>query len=645
MSTVSSLTMGRRYAASFAGLLLLLCCDSGATPGPTGPIIGSLLLSPFPTRMLPGDTATLQWTIRDRDGKALPGTSVDVTSSAPNVLSVSASGRVTAVDTGNATVTARAGGVSASTKVEVLSLEVAADVKVFPMALDTGQAVPTTMIVLNAVGNTLQNKPATYASASPDVATVSSSGVVQGVGFGQTTVQVTVDTVVRTYGVVVKPWPQQPDGFTKETERDFSKLATSASDTAGLDGWDAHEESQFPGLSIVQDPQAPHSPPGILQAAYAAGTQGGTTGATPGRLQRAFGTTPTWAYLSVWVELSANWYAHHTGTNKVLYVWINGQPRFFVSAEGPVATNLVPAGRLQGTPDDVQRNRETLMPNAHTTRIVPGKWQRWEILLKSNTPGQRDGEFHLWLDGLEVSRYLDVAYLAAGEPTGWTLVDIEPIWGGAGDPHPAPPTLRVGHREVGRPEESPAMTSSSRGTASGRSSTKQVPSAPVRSTHRVPDMRRARRTHRSRPSPVHTSPPTDAAARSRATLAPVFTSRAIDSGRPVPVSRTTNRAPPSSRVMPTTSTYPRSVNLRPFVTKFRSTRVSAVGWPTSVKRGGITTRNASPFSSASGRTRALIVSTHSLTWKRTGSGSMSVWAPRARSRTLLTRPCIASAAP
>jgi hypothetical protein len=189
-----------------------------------------------------------------------------------------------------------------------------------------------------------------------------------------------------------------------------------------------------------------------LQAAYAAGTQGGTTAATPGRLQRWFGSTPTSTYLSVWVELSANWYAHRTGTNKILYVWINGQPRFFLSAEGSIASNLAPTGRLQGTPDDLERGREALPPNAHQARVIPGKWQRWEVVLKSNTPGRRDGEFHLWVDGLEVSRYLDVAYLAANEPSGWTLVDIEPIWGGAGDQLPAPQTMRFDHIYVSRKE-------------------------------------------------------------------------------------------------------------------------------------------------------------------------------------------------
>jgi hypothetical protein len=275
--------------------------------------------------------------------------------------------------------------------------------------------------------------------------------VVNGVGFGQTTVSLTADTVTRTINVAVKPWPQEPAGFTRVTERDFSRLATSASDTAGLDGWDAFEEVQWSHIAIVNDATAPHSPPSVLEASYAAGTAGGTSAATPGRLTRAI-PPATNVYVSVWVQLSANWYAHSTGTNKILFVWINGQPRFFLSAEGSNAAAMLPTGRLQGTPDDMERGREALRPNVRSDRVVPGRWQRWELVLKSNTPGLRDGEFHLWVDGLEIARYTDVAYLASKDTQPWMSIDVEPIWGGGGDRLPAAQNMRFDHIYVSRKE-------------------------------------------------------------------------------------------------------------------------------------------------------------------------------------------------
>lgn len=326
-----------------------------------------------------------------------------------------------------------------------------ADIRVSPMTLDVGQHVPLAVTVLSSSGNIMTGVSAAYQISSPDVAIISPTGVVSGVSFGTTSVTVIVDTVRRSVPVRVKAWPQEPDGFSRVTERDFSHLAASAADTSGLDGWDASEESKWPNFSVAEDLSAPHSPPTVLQAAYAAGTAGGTPAATPGRMTHTIATASS-VYLSVWVQLSANWYAHETGTNKILYIWINGQPRFFLSAEGSNAAALSPSGRLQGTPDDIERGREILWPNVAASRAIPGVWQRWEVLLKSNTPGFRDGEFHLWIDGIETARYTDVAYLGIKDTQPFTLVDIEPIWGGGGDRLPAAQTMRIDHIYVSRKE-------------------------------------------------------------------------------------------------------------------------------------------------------------------------------------------------
>lgn len=314
------------------------------------------------------------------------------------------------------------------------------------IALDVGERVPLSYVVLDSAGQPMPGYPVTFVATRPSVAGVSSTGIVSGLAYGATAVTISADKVTQTAAVQVSPWPHQPVGFTVVTERDFSRLARSPQDTAGLSGWDAHEESQFQNLSITSDAGAPRSPPGVLQASYAAGTVGGSAAATPGRLEHYLTPASNAVYLSVWVRLSANWRAHATGTNKVLYVWINEQPRFFLSAEGKSSDALQPSGRLQGTPDDIQRRREVLPPNVDaTSRVTPGTWQRWEVVLRANTPGARNGEFHLWMDGIEVARYTDVEYLAPGESQAWMMVDIEPIWGGLGDQLVAAQWMRFDH--------------------------------------------------------------------------------------------------------------------------------------------------------------------------------------------------------
>lgn len=322
---------------------------------------------------------------------------------------------------------------------------VPATIRVRSIALDIGEHVPLDYTVLDSGGAPMPNYPVQFRVARPELAGVSSDGVVSGLSYGATTVSLTAGAVTQSTALQVSPWPNEPPGFRVVTERDFSRLATAANDSVGLQGWDAHTEYQFSHYSIVASPDAPRSPPSVLQALYPAGTRGGSDDATPGSAQRWFDAAPR-VYVSVWVQLSPNWQAHSTGTNKVLFVIIDGQPRFFLSAEGSSSAALLPAGRLQGTPDDVLRNRARLLPNVQASaRVVPGTWQRWEMLLVANTPGQRDGEFHLWMDGIEVTRDTDVEYVAAGEARAWTMLDVRPIWGGGGDVLASTQWMRFDH--------------------------------------------------------------------------------------------------------------------------------------------------------------------------------------------------------
>src|SRR5262249_32539970 len=157
------------------------------------------------------------------------------------------------------------------------------------------------------------------------------------------------------------------------------------------EGWTPDEECAWSHISIVQDSTAPWSPNNVLQAYYPAGTRGGTTNATPGRIAKTFGPSQQ-VYVSLWVKLSSNWIGHETATNKVFYIWMNNGPYFFMSAEGTDAGPLIATGRYQGPLD----TREAFPPNLGSAPVPRGQWQHWEVLVKANTPGVFNGEFHLW---------------------------------------------------------------------------------------------------------------------------------------------------------------------------------------------------------------------------------------------------------
>lgn len=310
--------------------------------------------------------------------------------------------------------------------------------------MSVGQTVQLKATDIDQSGTVMTGQTNTWTSSNKSVANVSSSGMVTAVAAGSATIKATNGSISGSATITVsaptqptQPPPpsgggadnaHEPSGFTMVTNRPFSSLAKSCSDASAAEGWEPGEECEWSHISIIQDPTAPKSPNSVLQAMYPSGTTGGTIDATPGRIVKNFSAAKS-VYTSVWVKLSPNFVGNGTWTNKVFFIWINGHPNFFMSAEGAGTGALAPTGRLQGTMD----SREKLPPNLVSSAVVQrGQWQHWEVLVKANTPGQANGEFHLWVNGTKVSEYKNVAYLSSGESQAFMKMDVEPIWGGGG---------------------------------------------------------------------------------------------------------------------------------------------------------------------------------------------------------------------
>jgi len=100
------------------------CGSSASTDGPaqpTTPAVATVTLSPAVVVLRPSGSAQLGVAIRDANGTTLSGKAVAWSSSDNSTVSVSATGRVTAVAVGNATITATSEGKSGSTIVSVLN--------------------------------------------------------------------------------------------------------------------------------------------------------------------------------------------------------------------------------------------------------------------------------------------------------------------------------------------------------------------------------------------------------------------------------------------------------------------------------------------------------------------------------------------
>ena len=304
-----------------------------------------------------------------------------------------------------------------------------ASVEVTParVTLPLGGTVQLEAILRDAAGNLLDGWAVNWQSSNTVVAAVSAAGVVvAGLIPGTATVSATRGDVSGSATIEVVQAPDggvglnEPAGFTLVTERAF--------DARVEQGWVIRPDETF---TIGSDATAPKSPSSVGQGAFLAGYRGEDA---PLVTDFTFGDRGhRGIYVSFWVKLSENWQGHNSGVNKIGFAWIDDDPKVVFNArtvdDGPIAPQI----RIQGTemgPDGALN----LDPNVRSdVRMQRGQWHHWEVVLRSNTDSNADGEIHWWLDGEKAGEYRNVAFTNAVEGKVWEVVSWYPIWGGGPD--------------------------------------------------------------------------------------------------------------------------------------------------------------------------------------------------------------------
>lgn len=187
-----------------ATLLVLVGCGDSAGPR----AIATVSIAPATLQLQPGETSNLTATPRDAEGGALTGRNLVWNSGNPSVATVSASGLVTGVSDGTATITATAGSIVGSATVTVRSSVASISLTPSTAELVVGRA-PITLAasVRSNNGRELTDRPLQWSSSAPTVATVNASGVVTAVAPGQSTISATSEGVSGSAVIVVAPDP------------------------------------------------------------------------------------------------------------------------------------------------------------------------------------------------------------------------------------------------------------------------------------------------------------------------------------------------------------------------------------------------------------------------------------------------------
>ncbi|MGI9077188.1 MAG: Ig-like domain-containing protein [Gemmatimonadaceae bacterium] len=310
-------------------------------------------------------------------------------------------------------------------------------------AMHAGDTLRVHATVVDGTGAPLTSQSVTWITNNSSVATVTTLGTVRAVAVGTAMIFARRNgaedtTVVNVYlaGVGIRPLPgyvtrvgagrNEPLGFIAISDRPFKSRAISRTDDAAAEWWNANAEWNAAQLSIVSDVTAPISPSSVAQIRYPAGMQDGIG---PAGMSLRLPNNRAISMATA-VRISANFYGHPSGVNKLNYFYMAaGKPKIYFSAQGQGMGALQPQIRLQGIAEQpVSRNLPlNLMPGATITR---GVWHRIEFLLVANTPGQPNGEAHMWLNGTKILDSRTITYLAPGEKP-FDTVSITSIWGGA----------------------------------------------------------------------------------------------------------------------------------------------------------------------------------------------------------------------
>lgn len=198
---------GRRLGTlAVAYGLIVVSCGDPTSPG--GREVDRVVVNPQAVAITVGETRAITAQVFDTNDERVLDRRVLWTTQNSTVASVSQSGVITGVGSGNTQIAASAGGKSGLVAVSVNARPVSL-VRVVPAtaSVQVGRTTPLAAEALDASGAEVIGRPVTWASNRTTVATVSDDGIVTGVVPGSAAITATVDGINGTGNVTVSAVP------------------------------------------------------------------------------------------------------------------------------------------------------------------------------------------------------------------------------------------------------------------------------------------------------------------------------------------------------------------------------------------------------------------------------------------------------
>jgi uncharacterized protein YjdB len=196
---VTAIKLGTtQVAASYNGKSAVATITVQKTP------VATIVVQPAQVSAAAGTKVTLTAVAYDGSQNALTDRGITWSSSNPGVATVDGAGVVSAVSAGTATLTASSEGKSATSTITVSAGAVTTvTVTPSPVQLVAGQTTQLAVTTRDVTGAVVTGRTVVWSSSNTAVATVSSQGVVTGVGAGSTTITATSEGRSGTAAVTV----------------------------------------------------------------------------------------------------------------------------------------------------------------------------------------------------------------------------------------------------------------------------------------------------------------------------------------------------------------------------------------------------------------------------------------------------------
>ncbi|MBP2647204.1 MAG: hypothetical protein H6Q77_828 [Gemmatimonadetes bacterium] len=232
----------------------------------------------------------------------------------------------------------------------------------------------------------------------------------------------------------------QPAGFTQALDTPFNVMPARqpAYSTEGYTYYD----NQMSNGEIRTYADAPLSPGGVLRVNYPSHFPGGSAPARWG--SRPLPSNTGSVYTCGWLRFSPRWTTNGNVTTKLFFLrGENDLNHVVVTDAGADYTHAYLFTTLQFPREVPSYNVGQV--EAPANDLADGGWHKIEVLWLANTPGQRDGGYKQWVDGILTAEASNVIWFLADQVPSWTYVWFDPTYGGGANPVPRALWIEIDH--------------------------------------------------------------------------------------------------------------------------------------------------------------------------------------------------------